>query len=52
VLKNGSLRQQGMPQFEEFTPDDIEAIHQYIRQQARTALAAPAKPAAATNSIH
>jgi len=52
VLKNGALRQQGMPQFEEFTPEDIEAIHQYIRQQARLALAAPPKPAPASNSIH
>ncbi|MDB5448864.1 MAG: PQQ-dependent dehydrogenase, methanol/ethanol family [Phenylobacterium sp.] len=46
VLKDGALRQQGMPQFEEFTAADIEALQHYIRQQARVGLA---KQAAAAN---
>jgi len=46
VVKGGALRQQGMPQFEEFTAEDLEGLQHYIRQQARVGLAQQAKPAA------
>jgi len=45
VLKEGALRPQGMPQFEEFTAADIEGLQHYIRQQARLALAKQDKTA-------
>ena len=52
VVKDGALRQQGMPQFEEFTAEDLEGIQHYIRQQARLALAKQAAPPAAGSNIH
>ncbi|MCS6946830.1 MAG: PQQ-binding-like beta-propeller repeat protein, partial [Steroidobacteraceae bacterium] len=42
VLKDGVLVPAGMPQFAEFTAEEIEGIHHYIRQQTRTAMAATA----------
>jgi len=40
IVVGGSRRQQGMPQFKELTDADLNAIHHYIRRQARKATAA------------
>lgn len=38
VLQDGALLPRGMPQFSEFTDEQVEAIQHYIRQQARAQL--------------
>ena len=40
IVVGGSRRQQGMPQFKELTDADLNAMHHYIRRQARKATAA------------
>ena len=40
VLRDGSLRTRGMPQFEEMPAEEVEGVMHYVRQQARAALAA------------
>jgi quinohemoprotein ethanol dehydrogenase len=47
VLHDGSLVPLGMPKFDEFTPEQIEALRHFIRQKARDAIAAQAKAQAA-----
>ena len=47
VVRNGSLRSKGMPDYPEYTPEQIEALQHYIRQTTNTALSA-AKKAGAT----
>jgi len=42
-LHDGSLVPAGMPQFDEFTPAEIEGIQHFIRQRAREGLAAAKK---------
>jgi quinohemoprotein ethanol dehydrogenase len=42
VLRDGSLRGRGMPQYAEMPAEEIEAVQHYIRQQARLALQAQA----------
>jgi quinohemoprotein ethanol dehydrogenase len=42
VLHGGALVANGMPRFEELTPEEIEGVRHYIRQRARES-AAPAK---------
>lgn len=39
VLHDGVLVQNGMPQFAELSPQEIEGVQHYIRQQARAAIA-------------
>jgi quinohemoprotein ethanol dehydrogenase len=39
ILKNGALRNRGMPRFEELTTPEIEGLQHYIRQRARDGLA-------------
>lgn len=43
VLHDGALVPAGMPQFGEFTPEEIEGIQHFIRQRAREGLAAAKK---------
>jgi quinohemoprotein ethanol dehydrogenase len=43
IVRGGALRPRGMPDFSEFTPEDLENIRSYIRQRARETLAASAK---------
>ena len=40
VLRDGLLRDQGMPNFKELTDEDIVALQHYIRSKAERALAA------------
>ena len=40
VLHDGVLKDEGMPPFAEFTPDQLEAIRQYVRTAAHDARAA------------
>lgn len=40
VLNEGVLRSNGMPQFAELSPAEIEGLQHYVRQQARAAIAA------------
>lgn len=44
VLRDGSLRSRGMPQYEEMPVEEVEGLQHFIRQQARAALAPPAPP--------
>ena len=43
VLHDGALVPAGMPQFGEFTPEEIEGIQHFIRQRARDGIAAAKK---------
>ena len=56
VLHDGLLVERGMPRFEEFTPVQIAALQNYIRQQAREALSrspqADAKAAEDARKLH
>nr|WP_238995523.1 PQQ-dependent dehydrogenase, methanol/ethanol family [Sphingomonas solaris] len=47
VLHDGLLVERGMPRFEDLSPAEIAGLQHYIRQQARTALAAGGSPQAA-----
>jgi quinohemoprotein ethanol dehydrogenase len=40
VLHGGALVVQGMPRFEELTPEQIDGVRHYIRQRARDAAVA------------
>jgi quinohemoprotein ethanol dehydrogenase len=40
ILHDGVLVPRGMPQFQEFTPEQIEGLQHFIRQKAREAMAA------------
>ncbi len=44
LLKSGALIEKGMPRFETLTDAEIRALHAYIRDRARAALAKQAKP--------
>jgi quinohemoprotein ethanol dehydrogenase len=39
-LHAGALVANGMPRFEELTPEEIEGVRHYIRQRARESAAA------------
>src|SRR5262249_22548459 len=43
IVRDGALIQNGMPAFSELTDEELVSIQHYIRQQARTAIAAQAK---------
>lgn len=38
VVRGGALMEHGMPRFDSFTPEQVEAIRQYIRSGARAAI--------------
>ena len=40
VLHEGSLIPAGMPDYKEFTPEEVEGLRHYFRREARKALAA------------
>ncbi len=48
VVRDGSLRQRGMPNFAEITDAQLESLQHFVRQRARADLAAAAQAAAAT----
>ena len=48
VVRDGSLRQRGMPSFPDFTDAQIESLQHFVRQKARADLAAAAKAAPVT----
>lgn len=39
VVRDGALKQRGMPQFESLTPQQLDKLYAYIRFKARAALA-------------
>jgi quinohemoprotein ethanol dehydrogenase len=38
IVHDGALKLAGMPQFNNLTPDDVQALYAYIRERARAAL--------------
>jgi quinohemoprotein ethanol dehydrogenase len=47
VVHDGALQSRGMPKFDMLTRDQVNALHAYIRAQAREALSRPGSAAAA-----
>ncbi|MFD2137696.1 c-type cytochrome [Novosphingobium resinovorum] len=50
VVRNGALVPAGMPKFGEFTPDQVEALRQYIRTRAEVLRSG--RPDSAVGSAH
>jgi len=53
VVKAGSLESRGMPKYDELSDSDLESLRHYLRDRARTALAAqpPAEPDAGQHTF-